>query len=66
MNKQWMIASNNVAAQMRDWDGSLARFQYLDLIGLYETSWIVYPHTSDPIRSHREFGYPRQKDLTFR
>lgn len=59
MNKQWIIASNNVAAQMRNWDGSLAKFQYLDLIGLYETGWIVYTHSS--IDANPDFGYPGPK-----
>lgn len=62
MNKQWIIASNNVAERIRELfqlqlKHNLENIEYLDLMGLYETGWIVYPHH----HAGHDFGYPRNE-----
>ena len=54
MNEIWVIASQHIAEQCRDSIRSLEKFEYLDIMGLFETGWIVYSHT---ISGH-DFGYP--------
>ena len=59
VNKTWMDASHHTANRCRCRDSyeSLVRFEYLDIMGLFETGWIVYPHTT----SGRDFGYPAER-----
>lgn len=59
VNETWMIASHHIAKRYGETflfnDRPLERFEYLDVMGLFETGWIVYNHT----RSGHDFGYPR-------
>lgn len=53
MNENWIRASHNIARR-----GGLKRapqrFEYLDIMGLFETGWMVFDHAW----SGHEFGYP--------
>ena len=59
MNKSWIKASHSVAKRCRQnsWiaDG-LDRYEYLDTMGLFETSWITFEHKPN----NDDYGYPRQ------
>ncbi len=54
-----MTASHHIAKRYGETflfnDRPLERFEYLDVMGLFETGWIVYNHT----RSGHDFGYPK-------
>lgn len=55
MNEIWMIASRSVAHRPQP-NRALERFEYLDIMGLFETGWMVYPHKNN---SRFDFGYPK-------
>ncbi|KKM70271.1 hypothetical protein LCGC14_1442430 [marine sediment metagenome] len=57
MNENWIEASFRCAKRCCDgtFTSSLTRFEYLDAVGLFETSWMIFDHTS----SDNGFGYPR-------
>ena len=59
MNKNWIAASFSVGNHCRNgiFTRPLELFEYLDVMGLFETSWMVYPHSNT---GHR-FGYPIKK-----
>ncbi len=60
MNKSWIKASHSVAKRCRQnsWiaDG-LDRYEYLDTIGLFETSWMTFEAYGRYERD--KYGYPR-------
>ena len=57
MNENWIKASFHVGNRCRN--GVFARplelFEYLDVMGLFETSWMVFDHEW----GGSKFGYPR-------
>lgn len=55
MNKRWIQDSQIVAARFQSSNEYLERFEYLDIMGLFETGWMVYNHTI----GSNTFGYPR-------
>jgi len=62
MNEQWIKASHDNAKCCREdflGDGftDLQGFEYLDTIGLFETSWMIYKYH----RERREYGYPNNE-----
>jgi len=62
MNKLWIEHSHYGAECCRDDfldDGfvDLQRFEYLDTIGLFETSWMIY----DYHKERDEYGYPNNE-----
>jgi len=61
MNETWIHASHYNAKRNQGRRGSkyLARFEYLDVMGLFETGWLVFNHNGT------EYGYPTKKNLTF-
>ena len=54
MNENWVNASYNIAHRPRP-ERAVQRFEYLDIIGLYETGWMVFDHEW----GGSKFGYPR-------
>ncbi|KKK55386.1 hypothetical protein LCGC14_3075070 [marine sediment metagenome] len=63
MNKLWIEHSHNSAECCRDEffdDGvvDLRRFEYLDTMGLFETSWMIYEDHED---QRSEYGYPNNE-----
>lgn len=62
MNKIWIEHSHNSAEYCRDdfldeEDDDLEWFEYLDIIGLFETSWLIYGHHKE----RPEYGYPNNE-----
>ncbi len=55
-----MIASCNVAGTVRTYGDniSLDEYEYLDVMGLFETGWMVFDHLNHPAN----YGYPRDYD----
>lgn len=58
MNKRWIEASHESAECCREefldnHTVELPRFEYLDTIGLFETSWMIYEYHKDT-----RYGYP--------
>ncbi len=63
MNKQWIEASHYHARLYREpapfsGDKRYYIFEYLDVMGLFETSWMVYDFDKYE-RERSKFGYPR-------
>jgi len=66
MNKQWVQDSHYEANRCRELSGyrvdDLDIFEYLDMIGLYETCWIIYDfddyNGSDSDSDRIMYGYP--------
>lgn len=56
MNENWIQASRNIAHRPRS-ERALQRFEYLDIMGLFETGWMVFDHKW----GGHEFGYPRNE-----
>ena len=62
MNKIWIEHSHSNAECCRE-DlldinvSSLARFEYLDTMGLFETSWMIYKYHNNKNTDH-DYGYP--------
>lgn len=54
MNENWIEASRNIARRSRP-DRDQQRFEYLDIMGLFETGWMVFDHKW----GGHDFGYPR-------
>jgi len=62
MNKLWIEDSHFSAVSYREelldnHNVHLERYEYLDTIGLFETSWMVY----DYHKTRREYGYPNNE-----
>jgi len=56
MNKLWIEDSHVAAATSRKFarsDGKVTKIKYLDMIGLFETCWMIYG-----LETHNEYGYP--------
>lgn len=55
MNKLWIEHSHDDSTLHREEYNikRLSRFEYLDMVGLLETSWMIYEHTG-----RRKYGYP--------
>ena len=60
MNEQWIEASFRSAKRCCDgtFTFPLKRFEYLDAVGLFETSWMIFDHTAN---AGNDFGYPIKK-----
>ena len=63
MNKLWIEHSYYDAILRCEDDpligiDKLAQFEYLDVMGLYETSWMVYEHEK---QAKDEYGYPNNE-----
>ncbi len=60
MNELWIEHSYRVAKTHREdswfYSDELKRYEYLDTMGLFETSWITFEHKPD----NADYGYPRQ------
>lgn len=57
MNKQWIEASYIIGDIHRIEHGIITKVSYLDILGLFESSWMIFEYTN---RDHEiEFGYPR-------
>ena len=60
MNKLWIEDSHNEAANSREnleYDGiAFTRIKYLDVLGLFETCWMVYG-----CEIHYGYGYPNNE-----
>ncbi len=58
MNEAWITASYVVSAQCRETPSigacSLEVFEYLDIMGLFETGWMVFDHKW----GGHDYGYP--------
>jgi len=61
MNKKWIKDSHKSANYFRggrrghhDSDEKLRLIRILDVIGMFETSWLVFDHTNKS-----RYGYPR-------
>lgn len=56
MNENWIEASFRSGNHCRNstFTRPLELFEYLDTVGLFETSWMVYSHSSTGLH----FGYP--------
>lgn len=54
MNKRWIEACQRVANVQHRGNRPLERFECLDVMGLFETGWMVYCHPD----SGHYFGYP--------
>jgi len=56
MNKKWIRASHDSADNYKSNLSGIGEIMYiirvLDIVGLFETSWIVFDHIDD------RFGYP--------
>ena len=65
MNKRWIQDSHLNAERCRKecwWEvGGLDVFEYLDMIGLYETCWMI--HDFDDYTEHDKghYGYPNNE-----
>ena len=59
MNEEWIRASFRSAKRCCDgaFPSPLKRFEYLDAVGLFETSWMIFDHVS----ASNSFGYPITK-----
>ena len=59
MNENWIRASFRVGNHYRNgtYTRPLELFEYLDAMGLFETGWMVYHHTSNG----NNFGYPKNE-----
>lgn len=60
MNVQWIKASFRVGNHCRNgiFTRPLKRFEYLDAVGLFETSWMIFDHA---VNAGNGFGYPIKK-----
>lgn len=63
MNKQWIEASHYHArlyrrASRSGSDEQLYIYEYLDIMGLFETGWIVYDFDQYERTERNKFGYP--------
>lgn len=60
MNELWIEHSYRVAKTHREdnwsFEDELERYEYLDTMGLFETSWMTFEHKPD----NDDYGYPRQ------
>ena len=56
MNKTWIIASFHSADHSRV-TPPLELIEYLDAVGLFETSWMIFDHS----KAGSDFGYPDKK-----
>ena len=63
MNKTWIKASFHSAGHSRGGPliPPLNLIEYLDMVGLFETSWMIFDHS----KAGSDFGYPDKKSLTF-
>jgi len=61
MNKLWIEHGYNTVSRCRKELSNqtivLRGFEYLDVIGLFETSWMIYPHHNN--FNPNNYGYPR-------
>jgi len=59
MNKLWIDHGYNTASRCREdllnHTIVLRRFECLDVIGLFETCWMIYEHHNN---RDRDYGYP--------
>ena len=59
MNKLWIEHSYDVAKLYREdnwiYNSELEGYEYLDTMGLFETSWMTFEHGPD----NDDYGYPR-------
>jgi len=57
MNERWIKASFRSATHCRAgiFTCPLDLFEYLDMVGLFETGWMIFDHTN----AGSDFGYPR-------
>lgn len=59
VNKLWIEHSHDVAKNYREdswmYSDKGERYEYLDTMGLFETSWITFEHEPD----NDNYGYPR-------
>lgn len=63
MNKQWIQDSHLSVERCRkeSWhedDDGLDRFEYLDMIGLYETCWMILDFDDYTEHDKGHYGYP--------
>lgn len=62
MNKLWVEHGYNTSSRCRkdllNHNIVLQRFEYLDVIGLFETCWIIYEYHNN---KDRNYGYPRNE-----
>lgn len=56
MNENWIQASHNVACRPRRRQPAPLLFEYLDIMGLFETGWMIFDHNW---LGGDQFGYPR-------
>ncbi|KKK55385.1 hypothetical protein LCGC14_3075060 [marine sediment metagenome] len=64
MNKQWIEDShlNVERCRMESWhEDGLDRFEYLDIIGLYETCWMVFDFDDYTEHDKGHYGYPNDE-----
>lgn len=54
MNKNWIEASRNVAQSCQDSEEPLKKYEYLDVMGLFETDWMIFDH----LAHLADYGYP--------
>lgn len=66
MNKLWIEASHYHARLYRrrflpddSKDSRCSIYEYLDVMGLYETGWMVYDFIKYHEREKDKYGYPR-------
>ncbi len=62
MNKQWIEDSYLSTTHGRDED-DLDRFEYLDMIGLYETCWMIYDFDDYTEHDKNHYGYPSNEQI---
>ncbi len=65
MNEQWIEASHYHAGRYRRSFFSLTRkgehlptYEYLDVMGMYETGWMVYDFDTYDEYERNKYGYP--------
>lgn len=60
MNENWIEASFRCAKRCCDGDfaSPLKLFEYLDTMGLFETSWMIFDHAANVGNG---FGYPTKR-----
>jgi len=62
MNKQWIEASHYHANNYREKhykEGCRALYEYLDVVGLFETGWITYNFDAYNEDERNKYGYPK-------
>lgn len=66
MNKRWIEDSylNAIRCRQEFWDvidDGLDRFEYFDMIGLYETCWVVFDFDDMTEHDKGHYGYPNNE-----